>query len=150
MRLEDEIQQKGAFVTEYHKLIPNIFYTASWVTAQVNITLKGYDLTPQQYNVLRILRGQHPTPASVNSIGARMLDKQSNASRIIERLKEKGLVKRVENPADRRAVNVSITEEGLKLISAVEAQEEIYMKGFKTLSPEEAKLLNDLLDKLRG
>lgn len=149
MKLEEEIQQKS-FPSEYHKLVPNLVFTSSWALNNVSAMLKDYDLTAQQFNLLRILRGQHPTPASVNSLIARMLDKQSNASRLIDKLKLKGLVTRRECPSDRRAVDVSITEKGLKVLQEIDKEEQKMQSVLHTLTAAEAKTLNALLDKLRG
>ena len=93
-------------------------YTGNWVQFLHGKALKPFGLTVQQYNVLRILRGQHPNPCTVNLIVDRMLDKSSNASRIVERLVSKGLVKRTPCEQDRRAVDVLITQEGLNLLEA--------------------------------
>lgn len=93
MRLEDEIKQKS-FRNEFHKLAVNIIYTHSWLMSKIIYMLSQYDITPQQYNILRILRGQFPSPASVSLLKSRMLDKMSDASRLVDRLVEKGLVEK--------------------------------------------------------
>jgi DNA-binding MarR family transcriptional regulator len=109
-----------------------------------------YHITSNQYNILRILRGQYPNPATVNLLKERMLDKMSDASRLVERLRVKGLVKRDLSSDDRRRVDVMITEKGLKLLSAIDKLNEKSDTIFKNLSSGEAKKINDLLDKLRG
>ncbi len=102
MKLEDEIVQRK-FQTETHKLGVNIIYTFNWLNAFQTSLLRKYDLTPQQYNVLRILRGQHPSIANIKLIKERMLDKMSDASRIVEKLRNKNFLQREICPEDRRA-----------------------------------------------
>lgn len=149
MRLEDEIKQKR-FADAYQKLVPNLMYTGSWLHTLNSRMLKPYGLSPQQYNILRILRGQHPHPATVQLIRERMLDQMSNVSRLVEKLRVKGLVERRVCPSDRRAVDVLITDAGLRLLEAIDREETQWFERFHTLTPEEAHRLNELLDKLRG
>ncbi len=147
MRLEDEIMQKK-FKSELHKLLVNIIYTGNWLNSAHSKFYKQYGLTPQQYNLLRILRGQHPNCATVNLLTERMLDKMSNASRLVEKLRKKEYVKRIECPRDRRRVEVTITNKGLKLLKEIDDIE--YEKNFNNLTIKETKQLNDLLDRFRG
>ncbi len=149
MRLEDEIKQQR-FTDAYRKLVPNLMYTGSWLHTLNSRMLKPYGLSPQQYNILRILRGQHPNPATVQLIKERMLDQMSNVSRLVEKLRVKGLVERRTCPSDRRAVDVLITEAGLELLEKIGEEEAQWFERFHTLTPEEAHRLNELLDKLRG
>ncbi len=149
MKLEQEIFQ-NKFRNETHKLGVNIIYTYNWLNAFQSKLLKPQDLTSQQFNVLRILRGQHPKHASVKIIRERMLDKMSDASRIVEKLRLKGLVERVVSNIDRRECEVSITEKGLNLLAAIDKENESFDKNFSALTKEEIVRLNDLLDKLRG
>ena len=111
---------------------------------------KNEDITPQQYNVLRILRGQHPQPCNLKLVKDRMLDRMSDASRIIDKLKTKGFVERHECPNDRRNVDLLITDKGLKLLESLDYVDEEFKNVFKNLTPAEVKQLNDLLDKARG
>src|SRR5687768_15575147 len=111
MELEKEIQQ-SKFQNEYQKLLLNIIFTASWLNLRNTQRLKPYGISPQQYNILRILRGQYPKSATVTLLTERMLDKSSNASRLVEKLRMKQLLDRCEGPEDRRAVNVRITDKG--------------------------------------
>jgi DNA-binding MarR family transcriptional regulator len=149
MDLEKEINQKK-FSNEYQKLAVNIIYTHGWLMNFQNKFFKKHDITAPQYNVLRILRGQHPNSASINLVKDRMLDKASDASRIVERLRVKGLVERVICDDDRRKVNVNITSKGLTVLSKMDHLEK-ELKGFLgNLNKQEAKELNNLLDKLRG
>ena len=146
MRLEEDIKQP-AFQNEFQKAIINIFYTSNWLQDRHKETFKIYDLTAPQFNILRILRGQYPKPATINLLIERMLDKTSNASRIVDRLEVKGLVSRKQCPNDRRTVDVIITESGLALLSRID-KEDIF-GPMHNLTEEEARQLNSLLDKTR-
>lgn len=149
MKLEEEIKQKK-FNNEFHKLAVNIIYTHGWFLSLHSDALKKFDITPAQFNILRILRGQHPNPAPVSLLKERMLDKMSDASRLVERLRIKELVERNECPEDRRKVNVLITKKGLELLTELDNVEKETEKIFSKISPAEAKTVNDILDKLRG
>ncbi|WP_022823230.1 MarR family winged helix-turn-helix transcriptional regulator [Hymenobacter norwichensis] len=147
MKIEDEIKQP-TFSDVYQKGLINILYTAGWIGQRNTIQLKQYGITAPQFNVLRILRGQHPKPATVNLLIERMLDKTSNASRIVDKLELKKLVTRTVCPSNRRAVDIRITEAGLQLLSEIDivfAQE----PQLRNLTEAEAIQLNDLLDKIR-
>jgi DNA-binding MarR family transcriptional regulator len=133
----------------YRKLILNILHTANCLNLKQIQFLKPYGLSPQQYNVLRILRGQHPKAATVSLLIERMLDKSSNASRLVEKLRRKDLVEREECPDDRRVVNVRITEKGLALLKKLGAHMDQFDNRFEEISREEAKSTNALLDRLR-
>lgn len=149
MELEKEIQQKY-FKSEAHKVGVNIIYTFNWLASFHSEHLKKHCLTSQQFNVLRILRGQHPNFATVKMIRERMLDKMSDASRIVEKLRLKNLVDRQIDPADRRACNVMITKKGLDLLQKIDEDDVNFENHFASLSNDEMKQLNHLLDKLRG
>ncbi|MBS1531329.1 MAG: MarR family transcriptional regulator [Bacteroidetes bacterium] len=149
MSIDEEIKSTN-FEDNYHKAVINISYTYGWLNNTFKCKFEKHKLTNQQFNVLRILRGQYPKPATVNLIKERMIDKMSDASRIVDRLVQKGLVSRCTNNQDRRAVDIRISEEGLKVLSIMD-------KEFKTkdvlksnLTEEEAAQLSHLLDKLRG
>lgn len=148
-KIEDAIQQKE-FKDPYTKLVVNLLYTQSYMVTIQNSLFKPHDLSPEQYNVLRILRGQNGAPTTVSSIQDRMLNKMSNASRLVDKLKLKELVRRDECPSDRRQVDVVITEKGLNLLGQLELLVEESNRKSVHLSIDEVKLLNDLLDKLRG
>ena len=149
MKLEEAIKQKK-FKSEYQKLAVNIIYTHGWLVNIQSKTFKKYGITGAQYNILRILRGQHPNPASVNLLKERMLDKMSDASRLVERLREKKLVERHICEKDRRRAEVIITEKGLELLKQIDRLDSKLDKHFNGLSISEAKEVNGLLDKLRG
>lgn len=150
MKLEKEIHQ-AKFKSPYQKLVVNLIYSGNWVNFNTNKLLKGYKITPQQYNVLRILKGQYPKPAPIFTITERMLDKMSNASRLVEKLRQKGYVERTECGEDRRRVDVIITEEGIEKLDEISAIVSSFEENIQAnLTAEETKTLNDLLDKMRG
>jgi DNA-binding MarR family transcriptional regulator len=149
MKLEEEINQKK-FRNEYHKLAVNILYTHGWLVNHHAEHLKKSGITGAQFNILRILRGQHPNPASINLLKERMLDKMSDASRLVERLLQKNLVDRKICPGDRRRVEVIITERGLNLLKELDQKDDEFDVLFKNLDENEVKAANDLLDKMRG
>lgn len=147
--ISEEIKQKE-FANEYSKLMINVLYTASWLNGLSNGIFKEYNLTSQQFNALRILRGQHPEAASVNLLKERMIDKMSNVSRIVDKLKAKELVTRVPCEHDRRQVDITITKEGLKLLKAIDGKMEKWEEQLYNITPEEAEAVNAILDKWRG
>lgn len=149
MKLEEEIKQ-SKFKSEYHKLGVNIIYTANWLTHHHGKHCKEHDITPEQFNILRILRGQYPNSATVNLLIERMLNKMSNASRLVEKLRKKGFVERKICKQDRRACDVIITEKGLEVLAELDKLENKWNKELSSLSEGEAKKLSTLLDKLRG
>lgn len=150
MKIEQEIKQKK-FNSEYQKAHINILFTASWLSQQSTHLLRPLNISWQQFNILRILRGMTPEPATVKVLTERMIDKMSNASRLVDKLNKKGLVKRVACPEDRRRVNVYITQEGLELLrKASVLMENNLQERMGNISGEEAAHLNLLLDKMRG
>lgn len=149
MKIEQAIQQ-STFKDEYHKAHVNLLYTASWFNTQLAPVWREFDLTGQQFNVLRILRGSHPKPASVKDITSKMLDRSSNASRLVDKLLEKKLVERTVCPNDRRKVEIVISEKGLELINKSSlALEEKTSAIFNKISKNEAREMNRILDNLR-
>ncbi|MHB8207891.1 MarR family winged helix-turn-helix transcriptional regulator [Mucilaginibacter sp.] len=149
MRIEEEIQSTK-FEDNYQKAVINITYTHSWLSNNIRGEFDKYNLTMQQFNILRILRGQYPKPATINLLKERMLDKMSDASRIVDRLVQKELVSRCTNTCDRRAVDIRISEQGLEVLSKIDVDFIIKDMISKNLTKEEAGKLSDLLDKLRG
>jgi uncharacterized lipoprotein YddW (UPF0748 family)/predicted transcriptional regulator len=148
MALENEINQRK-FRTGYQKARINIIYTYNWLSEQINSIFKDWDITPQQFNILRILRGEGK-PLSTLQIRQRMLDKMSDTSRIVDRLLKKGLVRKSPNDEDRRLVDVVITPKGRKLLEKIDPFEENADKIMMSLSEDETATLNHLLDKLRN
>lgn len=149
MGISEDIKQKQ-FQSEHHKALINLIYTHNYVLNEMNIFFKSIDITRQQYNVLRILRGQYPNPCSINLIKERMLDKMSDASRIVQRLNSKGLVERENSDHDRRAVEVTISKNGLDLLANTDEKVRDFSHLLENLDNNEAKLLNTLLDKIRA
>jgi len=150
MSIEKDIKQQKPFKSSYQKLVVNLIYTSNWMSSEQQGLLKPFDLSSQQYNVLRILRGQYPNPITVNGIIERMLDKMSNASRLVDKLLSKGYVSRCDNADDRRACDIRITETGSEILKKIDELQEAADEKMKRLTPEEAELLSSLLDKLRG
>ena len=149
MRLEEAINQKQ-FKNEYHKGFLNIIYTSKWIESYQKDLFSKYDLTSQQYNVLRILRGQHPEAITVSYLKERMIDKMCDASRMVDRLKAKKLIKKQVNKLDRRAASVAINEDGLNLLKLIDKEIDNIESILKNLTEEEVSTLNKLLDKARG
>lgn len=149
MEIGKEIKQ-SKFKNEYQKMLINLLFTSGWLQAKHSCNLRPYGISSQQFNILRILRGQYPKPATVNLLIERMLDKNSNASRLVEKLRLKKLVERATCPEDRRAVNVVITKKGLDLLEELDKNENLFLKDLKIITEKEAEQINILLDKLRG
>lgn len=149
MSIEQDIKQPN-FKTPYSKAVINVLYTNNWLQSMQVEIFKPFDLTLQQYNVLRILRGQYPNPITVIAIIERMLDKMSNASRLVDKLLAKELVIRKLCPHDRRAVDVIITEKGLELLDELDALQNQWEDKLHGLSESEALQLSELLDKMRN
>lgn len=147
MNLKDEI--KSSFKSEKQKALVNILYTSNALSLVFNGLFKKFNISKEQYNVLRILRGQHPKPSSINVICERMLDKSSNASRLVEKLRLKELVERVSCPEDRRQVNVTITDLGLSLLEEIEIDLVPLENKIGNLNSNELEELNRLLDRFR-
>jgi len=149
MNIEAEI--KGHFRNEYHKGIINLNYTVKQIAYQFYQTLKKHELTEQQYNVLRVLRGfRSEGSVSIGFVKERMLDKNSDVSRIVDKLFERGLLDRKECPIDRRQKDLKITDKGLALLDEMFYCEKEVGNLLTNLSVEEVKQLNFLLDKIRG
>lgn len=149
MKLEKEISQ-SAFRNDKHKLGVNLIFTYNWLNNIHADFLKKHDITSQQFNVLRILRGQQQNPASLKTIRNRMLDRMSDVSRIVEKLRVKNLLERTISTSDRRECEVVITQKGLDLLERIDKDNDPLDNLFLTLSNEEITQLNNLLDKLRG
>ncbi|TXK26318.1 MarR family transcriptional regulator [Pontibacter qinzhouensis] len=148
MRIEDEIKQQQ-FKNEYQKAYINLMLTSSRLQVQQAALFKPFGLTLPQFNILRILRGQYPKPATISLLIERMMDKTSNASRIVDRLEAKELVTRKQCPNDRRTVDVLITEKALALLKKMDGCEGGRETGIANLTDSEARELNRILDKIR-
>ncbi len=149
MKIEEEIKQ-SKFKNPFQKVAINLQFTANWLAATGNNFFKDFGITMQQFNILRILRGQNPNSISAAVIKQRMLDRNSDVSRLLDRLIDKKMVIKTQCESDKRATDVMITESGLKLLSKIDLRlEEIDAKLLK-LTAKEANQLSDLLDKCRG
>lgn len=149
MRIEKEIHQQ-TFRNSRQKALINLLYTYGWVIEKIKTFVAQEDITHQQYNILRILRGAHPEPLSTLQIRERMLDKMSDTSRIVDRLILKDLVQKSTCAKDKRLVDVVITEKGQELLQRLDAQDEEMDGIMGSLSEEEAEQLSCLLDNIRG
>lgn len=148
MGIENDINQQK-FRNDYQRAYINIFFTYGFLMEKIKQILGSSDITPQQYNILRILRGSHPKPLSTLQIRERLLDKMSDTSRIVDRLLIKKLVFKKLNNIDKRLVDINITENGLALLLILDERNKEMDSIVSNLSKEEAILLSKLLDKIR-
>jgi DNA-binding MarR family transcriptional regulator len=148
MGISEDLKQSN-FQSEAQKAIVNAIYTGNWIVQKQQELLKPFGLTVQQYNVLRILKGQQGNPMTVLAITERMLDKMSNASRLVDKLLEKKLVLRRECPQDRRAVDILILPAGLDLLKEVDQVQQNWGKHFDALGVKRLEEMNQLLDEFR-
>jgi DNA-binding MarR family transcriptional regulator len=147
MSLEKDINQ-SKFRNNYQKATINIIFTSNWLQQQFKNLLEPADITPQQFNILRILRGE--SPLSTLQIRERMLDKMSDTSRLVERLIKKELLEKKSCKLDKRLVDVTITEKGLVLLATLDDNTSELDNLIANLTEEEALQLSFLLDKARG
>ncbi len=149
MKLEEAIKT-NRFADEQHKSTVNLMYTAYWLKSNFSAALKAHDLTLEQHNVLRILKGSHPTELCVKDIASRILEKNSNVPRIIDRLVIKKLAKRTNSKEDKRETLVSLTDKGISVIEHARKAIDQVTREIVMIDEKDAKMLNDLLEKLRG
>lgn len=149
-KIEEAIQQTHRFRNDYHKATVNLIYSGRWIINLHNELFGEFNLSLQQYNVLRILKGQYPRALTVKLIQLRMLDKASDASRIVEGLRKRGLVQRELNASDRRRVDVIISKKGIQLLDTIENRSKEMDSFLSNLDPQEIQTLNALLDKMRS
>ena len=147
MNIDIAIKQK-AFKNELQKAMVNMVYTASWMSEKQKLFFEPYDITSQQFNILRILRGSK-SPLSTMDIRDRMLDKMSDTRRMVVRLEKKKLVDKTLNSKDQRLVDVTISDRGRNLLAQIDEVEDELIGIFSNLTTEEAKKLNTLLDRVR-
>ncbi|MEI2739113.1 MAG: MarR family transcriptional regulator [Chitinophagaceae bacterium] len=148
MGIDQDIQQT-TFRNPHQKAAINLIYTIGWMRDKTKCFFEAEDITPQQFNILRILRGSFPQPLSTLQIRERMLEKMSDTSRIVDRLIAKGLVKKITCKNDRRLVDVIITDKGKKLLERLDAKQDEIDNVLGNLSEKDANILSDLLDKIR-
>ncbi|MFY8131775.1 MAG: MarR family winged helix-turn-helix transcriptional regulator [Bacteroidia bacterium] len=149
MRIEDQIKQ-SQFEDAYHKMVVNVMFTARFIELKFERIFKKHGLTSQQYNVLRILRGQYPKPICAGDVLSRMLDQSSNITRLMEKLLQKGLVERKINELNRRMHDISITPNGLAVLEKIAPDFNEVMIDYRKIAPEQAEIVSDLLDQFRG
>lgn len=149
MSINQDIHQMRHFRNEHHKATVNILFSSNWLMENIKKFLLNEDITPQQYNILRILRGSG-MPLSTLQIRERMLDKMSDTSRIVDRLLKKELVEKKTSATDKRLVDVTISAKGIELLDRLDHRNASLDGILFNLSVEEARQLNDLLDKMRG
>ena len=149
MGIEEDIQQR-TFRNAHQKAAINLLYTNSWMRERTKIIFDTEDITPQQFNILRILRGSFPKPLSTLQIRERMIEKMSDTSRIVDRLITKGLVKKLVCKNDRRLVDIIINNKRKKLLERLDARQDEIDSVLRNLSEKEATLLSDLLEKIRS
>lgn len=145
MKLEEAIQTKG-FKSQKEKAALNIMFRAYQIKTSISLVLKDYGLTPEQYNVLRILKGKHPGPMCVKDIAGRVIERSSNLPRIIDRLELKKLVKRSPGAEDRRETAIALTQAGINMLAAVSPKLEQHSRSLTALPEAALQQLNDLLD----
>lgn len=148
MKIEEEISQP-TFRNLFQKATINLLFTASWISDRHQKFLKPYGITGQQFNILRILKGQHPKSISATNLKSRMMDKNSDVSRLLDRLTTKELIEKKVCPSDKRAADVFITNKGLKLLADLDKRQKEF-DNVLMLSEIEAQQLSELLDKCRG
>ena len=150
MKIEEELKIDQN-INPKKKVILNLMYTGNWINEKSSEFFKSYDLTSQQYNVLRILRGQKGNPINLQDIQERMISRMSNTTRLIEKLKKKELVTRVTCEKNRRKIEIGITAKGMTLLSEIDKHIEDHENNTTSqLSEKESIILNELLNKLRG
>lgn len=133
------------------KTLLNVMYTQNVISEKFNEILKPFDLSPEQFNVLRILRGQKGKPANMSMIQERMIAKTSNTTRLVDKLLLKELVLREVCPNNRRKMEITITEKGLELLLQLDPLVEAHERSFsQNLTVAELELLNELLEKFRN
>lgn len=148
-KLEDELQQRQ-FMSLREKTLVNLIFTFNFFQHKLEEMMRYFGITPQQYNILRILKGQYPNAITLNDIKNRMLDRNSDVSRIVERMRKKNILTRKINPNNRRAVEISITQEGIELLKKIEPYLNKYHNSISHLSDSELETINNLLDKMRN
>jgi DNA-binding MarR family transcriptional regulator len=148
MKIEDEIRQPK-FKSPHQKAVINLIFTYNWLHNKQQEFFKPFGITAQQFNILRILKGQYPNSISATEIKNRMLDKNSDISRLLDRLELKKLIEKKSCPTDKRASDVFISSEGILLLEKLSKQQKD-MDNVLELTAEEAEHLSNLLDKCRG
>ena len=147
MRLEEAIRSQ--FRNDQHKALLNIYFTNSLLQSHYKDLMRPFDLTPQQFNVLRILKGQYPESVRIGLVKERMIDRNSDMTRLVQRLNQKGLIERITYPTDKRQFNLKITEKGIAVLEKLSEVVALFEDSLKGLSAEELEQLNLLIEKFR-
>ena len=148
MKLEEAIKS-NKFRSEVHKAGLNILYTAWWLKTMTSKELKKYGLTSEQFNVLRILKGKHPGQMCVRDVAGRMIEKNSNVPRIIDRLELKKLVRRSTSLNDKRETAISLTEAGINILELATGKVNKVFEDTIVMNETSAEALNKLLEEIR-
>lgn len=149
MKIGEELKQ-DKFVNAQQKAHLNTMFTANWLIASVREILKPFEITHQQYNVLRILQGRKQSPCSSDSIKDVMIDKSPDLTRLLDRLIDKGLVSREVCEENRRKLDIRITDKGMELLKTITPRIAVHHRQSKTITDVEATELSRILDKMRG
>lgn len=146
----EELIKVRKFASPWHRATINVVYTSNWLNLMLEKRAGSKEITLQQFNVLRVLRGQFPKPVTNSLLKDRLLTQTPDISRLVDRIVNKGLVSRDKNKLDKRAVDLLITKRGLDLLDEIESLMMLDDVLPNNLTPEECFQLSDLLDKLRG
>jgi len=146
----EELVRVKQFASPWHRVTINVIYTNNWLNVMLEKRAGAKQITLQQFNVLRVLRGQFPNPVTNNLLKERLLTKTPDISRLVDRIVSKGLVSRTKNSGDKRAVDLLITEKGMQLLQEIEQDMMLDDVLSENLSKEECMQLSELLDKFRG
>lgn len=149
MKIEEEIKE-SKFRDHYQRVIVNLLFTSNWMQSKLQNFFKDYDITTQQFNILRILRGQQPNKISGVEIKSRMLDRNSDIPRLLDRLLKKKLIEKSQCASDKRAGEIAITQTGLDLLARIENDFNEMERNALGISEQEALQLSNLLDKCRA
>ncbi|MBZ9786449.1 MarR family transcriptional regulator [Psychroflexus sp. CAK57W] len=135
---------------ECKRALLNLLFTGNWITDEITSTLKPFDITTQQFNVLRILKGRNGEPCSLQTLQERMINKMSNTTRLVDKLIKKNYVEREQCETNRRKVDIKITEDGINALNVInDAVDDAETKMTDSLSENELHHLNALLNKFR-
>ncbi|MCZ2102328.1 MAG: MarR family transcriptional regulator [Chitinophagales bacterium] len=146
----DKVIKQGKFKDNYQKAIVNLLYTSNYFRDIHQPIFKKYEIQGQHYNVLRILKGKYPDPVTPGYIKEVMLDKGTDLTRLIDKLKKKGWVERRICPHNKRQMDITITDLGVEQLTAMSKEMAIEDSQNIRMTPEEYATLSDLLDKMRG
>lgn len=149
MKIETAIKQP-IFSDPYHKMLVNLIFTGNWLRDEQIKILRPFDILPQHYNVLRIIRGRRPKTISPGEIKEVLIDKANDLTRLLDKLEKKGYINRLLCPSNRRKMDISITEKGLQLLKDIQIPMESFTKCIQErLNDTQATKLSNLLDLLR-